>query len=306
MRLNQLRDFISIVDAGSIRGAARRRGVSQPVLTKSLRLLESDVGAQLLQRTAQGILLTPPGRALLARARAVHIQIDKAREEIAQLGGDPSSTAAFGASAAGLVLVAEALRRFRTVHPRSYVRIVEGAPHALLPLLREQRLDFFLGPRPAEALQPGIRTRPLFRLPLAVVGRKGHALRHARSLAELKDAPWLILSAGGWPDSILGNAFRAAGLERPPSVVQCESYSVALSLLSQADTLALMPRAHLGEPGLRAAVDEIPVAERLPDLVFVTYVRAGDARSGASATLMREISTVAAEMMSETRRGRRA
>lgn len=306
MRLSQLRDFIGIVEAGSIRAAARRRGVSQPVLTKSLRTLEADVGARLLQRTAQGIVLTPPGRALLARARAVHTQLEKAREEIAQIGGDRHSSVAFGASASGLVLVTEALRRFRAVHPRSHVRIVEGAPHALLPLLRDERLDFFVGPRPAVALDPGVRTRPLFRLPLAVAGRRGHPLRSARTLAALREAPWLLLSAGGWADSILGSSFKAAGLERPGSLVQCESYSTTLSLLSQTDTLALIPRAHLAGPGLRGVVEEIAVTDRIPDLVFVTYLRADDAPTGAASMLMRTLSAVASGMMAETRGARPA
>jgi DNA-binding transcriptional LysR family regulator len=70
MRLAQLRDFVQIV-AGSIRAAARARGVSQPTLSKALRSLEDELGNQLVQRTAQGILLTRSGRVFLARARAV-------------------------------------------------------------------------------------------------------------------------------------------------------------------------------------------------------------------------------------------
>lgn len=301
MRLSQLRDFVGIVEAGSIRAAARKRGVSQPVLTKSLRTLEANLGTRLLQRTAQGIVLTPSGRALLARARAVQAQLVKAREEIAMMGGNGVGSVAFGASAAGLPLVSEALRRFRDEHPRSYVRVVEGAPHALLPLLREGRLDFFLGPKPA-ATDAQVRTRPLFRLPLTVAGRRGHPLRHARSLAELSGAPWLLLSAGGWTESLLEASFKAAGLEQPLSLVQCESYATTLSMLAETDTLALMPRAHLLAAGLRGVVEAIPVADRLPELAFVTYLRADDAPAGPAATLMRVIASVAAGMMAETRR----
>ena len=35
MRLNQIRDFLATVEAGTIRAAARRLDVSQPALTKS-------------------------------------------------------------------------------------------------------------------------------------------------------------------------------------------------------------------------------------------------------------------------------
>ena len=185
MRLSQLRDFIDIVEGGSLRAAARQRGISQPVLTKSLRSLEESVRARLLLRTAQGIVLTPSGRALLVRARAVQAQLAKAREEISEIAGDRGGSVAFGASASGLVLLPDALARFHVEYPRSHVRIVEGAPKALLSQLRDESLDFFIGPRPRGALEPHLRARPLFRLPLAVAARRGHPLRNARSILTL-------------------------------------------------------------------------------------------------------------------------
>lgn len=296
MRLSQLRDFVQIVEAGSIRAAARRRGVSQPVLTKSLRALEGAVGARLLDRTAQGIVLTAYGKVLLARTRAAQAQLDKAREEIAQIAGDRASSVAFGASASGLVLVPQALARFQHEHPRSYVRIVEGPPRALLPLLRDGSLDFFLGPKPAEPLGAQVRVRPLFRLPLAVAGRSGHPLRHARSLAALGGARWLLLSAGGWSGSYLAATFEAAGLSQPASIIQCESYASAIALLSGSDTLGLIPRQHLADAGLRG-VEEIRVADRLPELSFSLYTRSEDALTRPAGALMRLLTAGARRML---------
>lgn len=297
MRLNHLRDFVDIVEAGSIRAAARRRGISQPVLTKSLKLLENDVGARLLDRTAHGIRVTPSGRALLARARAAQAQLAKALEEIGELSGKSGGAVAFGASAAGLVLVPAALTQFHVQYPRSYVRVVEGPPRVLLPLLREQNLDFFLGPRPVEPIGPQIRTRPLFRLPLAVAGRQGHPLRHARSLAQLAGAAWLLFSAGGWDDSLVGNCFKTNGLAPPASITQCESYSTALSLLSETDTIGLFPRQHLMDRNLRERIGEIAIADRLPDLTFSVYLRTDDPLTEPASNLLRAITATARAMM---------
>ncbi|MGA7986529.1 MAG: LysR family transcriptional regulator, partial [Burkholderiales bacterium] len=54
MRLNQIRDFMAIVEAGGIRAAARGLDVTQPALTKSLRQLETELGAVLLTRGVRG------------------------------------------------------------------------------------------------------------------------------------------------------------------------------------------------------------------------------------------------------------
>ena len=75
MRLRQIEDFLAVVEAGGIRAAARKRGVSQPAITKSVRRLETDLGAQLVQRTPQGILLTSSGRAFFERVEKGYMAI---------------------------------------------------------------------------------------------------------------------------------------------------------------------------------------------------------------------------------------
>ena len=55
MRLSQIRDFLAVVEAGSIRAGARKLEVAQPTITKSVRGLEAELHAQLLQRTANGV-----------------------------------------------------------------------------------------------------------------------------------------------------------------------------------------------------------------------------------------------------------
>ncbi|MFZ1909070.1 MAG: LysR family transcriptional regulator, partial [Burkholderiales bacterium] len=80
MRLNQIRDFMAIVEAGGIRAAARGLAVTQPALTKSLRQLETELGAVLLTRGVRGARPTEIGLAFLARARAVTVELRRARE----------------------------------------------------------------------------------------------------------------------------------------------------------------------------------------------------------------------------------
>jgi len=51
MRLNQIRDLLAVVETGSLRAAARRIGVSQPAMSKSVAQLERELQAQLLLAT---------------------------------------------------------------------------------------------------------------------------------------------------------------------------------------------------------------------------------------------------------------
>jgi Bacterial regulatory helix-turn-helix protein, lysR family len=70
MELRHLRYFVAVAEAGSLTVAAEQRlHTSQPSLSRQIRDLEGELGAQLLTRRARGIELTPAGRAFLDHAR---------------------------------------------------------------------------------------------------------------------------------------------------------------------------------------------------------------------------------------------
>src|SRR5260370_11569259 len=69
MELRHLRYFVAVAEAGSLTvAAARKLHTSQPSLSRQIRDLESELGAQLLTRRARGIELTPAGRAFVVSA----------------------------------------------------------------------------------------------------------------------------------------------------------------------------------------------------------------------------------------------
>src|SRR6202011_4894835 len=79
MELRHLRYFVAVAEAGSLTvAAARKLHTSQPSLSRQIRDLEDEVGAQLLTRRARGIELTPAGRAFLEHARSVLSQVEAA------------------------------------------------------------------------------------------------------------------------------------------------------------------------------------------------------------------------------------
>ena len=80
MELRHLRYFVAVADAGNLTVAAQRMlHTSQPSLSRQIRDLENEVGAQLLTRRARGVALTPAGRAFLDHARVVPLQVDRGR-----------------------------------------------------------------------------------------------------------------------------------------------------------------------------------------------------------------------------------
>lgn len=211
MQLAQLRNFIAVVEAGSIRAAARQLGISQPAATKGLRGLEQELDTVLVQRSSRGIRLTAAGKAFLAHARTVQSELREAREELARLSGAADGTVRVGvASILGPWLVPPALARFRAERPDTVVHIAEGTQETLLPALREGALDFAICLHLETESTRGFTVRPFARFRLTIVGRKGHPLRHARSLDALCASEWVMTRPRG-SGGVLEDAFKAAG-----------------------------------------------------------------------------------------------
>jgi len=82
-----LKALVAAVEEGSLRAAARRRGVSQPALSKMIRELELELGAPLLARTSKGVLPTAQGKVLYERSLKVCRELGYAVDEISPLGG---------------------------------------------------------------------------------------------------------------------------------------------------------------------------------------------------------------------------
>src|SRR5690242_7627110 len=125
MRLSQIRDFVALVEAGSMSAAARNVGVSQPSITKSIRALETELHVQLVQRTARGIVPTRYGQLFFARAKVARSELGKAVDELGQLAGLQAGSVSFGCGpvVADLV-VPEAMVAFRAQFPQADVRMV--------------------------------------------------------------------------------------------------------------------------------------------------------------------------------------
>jgi DNA-binding transcriptional LysR family regulator len=240
------------------------------------------------------VVATPAGRALYTRARAAQTELRKAEEEIAQLGGDKAGSVAFGVGpVAALVVVPEAVIRFNNQYPAATARIAEGYPSALLPMVRDETLDFAMGPRFATKLDPALAFRPLFREDFIVAGRKGHPLRGAGSLARLAAAMWVgELGGADTPGAPFNRAFLAADLPLPRQLIRCETYNIAASLLAKSDMLGIIARNYLSTAPACDLIQEIPVTDVMPSLTIGLFMRKDPPLTPTAAAMAKIITAV--------------
>ncbi|MFC5460239.1 LysR substrate-binding domain-containing protein [Massilia niabensis] len=142
MELRQLRYFVAIVDHGSLSRAALVLHVAQPALTQQLRQLEEELGAQLLHRSAHGVLSTEAGKVFYEHAQAILKQVVDARSAVTQLTTRPSGSVTLGLphSISG-ALALPLLTAARTTYPEITLQLTEEISGSLTEQLKSGRLN---------------------------------------------------------------------------------------------------------------------------------------------------------------------
>lgn len=261
MKLVALNTLVAAVDEGSLRGAARRLGISQPALTKTIRELERELSATLLSRTSRGVVPTAQGKVLYERALKVSRELAAAVGEIKQLGGQMVGELTIGAvPVAVMLLIPEALRSFGREFPAIRLRVNEEMFPAQLQRLRGGDVDVAVGGVP-EGLSSGeFVVEELMQTSMVVVVRKGSPYAGCRSLRQLGDAKWVYTAASG----DLGYAkflFERHGLPAPPVGAVVNSTLALLALVSAGDFVALMPQQAMQHPMVAQYLVQLPVSE---------------------------------------------
>ena len=264
MNLRQLRAFVLIAEHRSIRAAARALFITQPAATRSLRELEQSVGAELVRRSARGVELTTYGDALYKRAVIILQETRRAQEEIGQMLDGEGGTLNLAISSSALTALPAALMAFRQRMPRVAVSFNEVAPPYSHEQLESGRYDLLVQTEYDGDIEDGFARRTLFTLPMAVGARVGHPLRHARSLADMHDALWLLPGNIQAPSNLLRLAFDAHGLPPPRDVIPCQSIAIALAIMAESDALGIFVRALFDHQLMPRPLRMVPLTHELP------------------------------------------
>jgi DNA-binding transcriptional LysR family regulator len=144
--LRQLEYFLAVADLGSVSAAARRCHVSPGGLSLALNDLEAGLGVQLmLRRKAKGATLTPAGRWVAERARAIVADAGELQFAAQRLQGElvgPLKIGCFGTLSPWLL--PRIIEFFATNHPAVDIELTEGSSDLMQQMLLDGELDVCL------------------------------------------------------------------------------------------------------------------------------------------------------------------
>ncbi len=131
MQMHQIVYFLKAAQTGNVTRAAEELHISQPSLSRQIKLLEEELGTLLFERLPQGLKLTPAGQALLPHLSEVMQQIGKVPELVRPFASGQKGRVAIGTTpglAASFLpaVVGAYLRQFPEAETALYVRPTSG------------------------------------------------------------------------------------------------------------------------------------------------------------------------------------
>lgn len=142
MDLKQLRSFLHVAETGSFSLAAIRLNVTQPALSRQIRLLEGDAGIALFIRTGRGVRLSEAGEKMVPHARSIAEKMERLKIEMTAFVGTISGEVRLGLPpSVGTILAGPVVEKFRTDFPNVHLRVTQMLSGGLQDALLNGRLD---------------------------------------------------------------------------------------------------------------------------------------------------------------------
>lgn len=195
--LRQLEYLIALAETRHFRRAAERTNTTQPTLSEQIKALEERLGAQLIERSRTGALLTPIGAQVVEIAR----RILKDANDIRCLAAGSDSTLR-GVLRVGLpstigpYLLPAVVPRLHELYPELKLYVREELPQTLPATLEDGGYDFIITPLPVRGEE--LVVVDLFREPLFLTVGADHPLARKGQVerADLQDQEILTLGPG--------------------------------------------------------------------------------------------------------------
>ncbi len=261
LKLRDIDILLSVIQTGSMGKAAAALNVSQPAVSKAIAYLEQTLGVRLLDRSRQGVVPTPYGRALVKRGRAMFDELRQGVHDIASLTDPTVGEVRMGGSEHTIsAIYSPIIHLLSKEHRRMSFHVTVGDLWTTMRELDARHIDFVVS-RMYGAPSEEHSIEVLFEDPLVVVTGPGNPLARRRKIevTDLLDEPWTLQPHENTFGSFAIGAFRAAGVAPPPITVATTSSNLRGEMLATGHYLSMVPRYWVLLPRRNPSLRILPV-----------------------------------------------
>jgi DNA-binding transcriptional LysR family regulator len=214
MNLHHLAIFHAIAETGSISAAALRVHVSQPALSRELKVFESRLGVVLFERQSRGMRLTEPGKVLHTYSTRLFAVAESAQAAMRDFADARAGQLSIGASnTIGTYVLPRYIAEFRKTFPQVGISLFVGNTEQVAQGVADLRftVGFVEGPIRVEAVTVEAFSRDEL---IPVVGTE-HPLagRKRATPADINGLPLLMREPGSGTRELIADLLQALGVQ---------------------------------------------------------------------------------------------
>lgn len=253
MEMQQIRYFLAVCSERNFTHASKLCRVSQPSLTRAVKLLEKEFGGPLFRRDRANSPLTELGEIVRPHLQEIWNQSHSAKAHAHEFMSVSSSRLRVGIMCTiEPALLVNLFTRARSRHETIALEIVDGTAHDLEEQLLAGRIGAAIYAKPEAGVDARFKKIPLFREQMLIAMSRGHSLanRVAIGIADLAGEQYIRRPRCEFNDLFSG-LLKQQGIECTMSF-SSERDDLALALIGGGFGFGLLPQHAIKRPGVVA------------------------------------------------------
>lgn len=242
LTMHQLQCFLKVAETASFSEAARLLAVSQPALSRTIKIIETTLQTRLFDRDTRNVTLTPSGVELQATAQRLVAEFDSAIGGLTQfMAGQRGYVRIAALPSLAAVFLPPVIAEFRRDWPHVQVQIMDGLSGPVADHVQEGRVDFGLTvrPHPTEALEYNSLGTDLFGLVCREDDRLADAATHEWPV--FNQHPFIAMAPGSSVRAYTDAAFLQIGQPVPP-LYECSFLGTTGHLIATGLGVSALPK----------------------------------------------------------------
>jgi LysR family transcriptional regulator, nitrogen assimilation regulatory protein len=257
MELSYLRALLAVIETGTLSKAADRLGLTQPAVSRQIRLLEKELGVVLFARHGRGMTPNDVARRIASRAAAGFLELDAIAKDVSETRQDPSGTVLLAltplvAEMAIVPLICLLSKRFPNIRPKFAI----GFSGHLLEWLHRNEVEVALLFDPVRHHSLSVQSLLKDELVLVSAGFRRLSMQTPFEFEKISKEPLVLPSPRHGIRLIVDRQADALGISMDV-VIEADSFTVLRDLAIAGHGSTILPlnsvRAEIAEGKLSAA-----------------------------------------------------
>ncbi len=282
MDLKQLHRFVVVSELRQLGRAAKQLNLSQPTLSRTIQLLEGEIGVPLFERGPRGLVLTPVGQVLVIHAKVL---LNEQGRALAAIKNIAHWRTVIGVSTSFIERITpDAVSRTLRRHPQIRICVVDDVPAVLLRRLADGELDLAFTSSAPGSLDDTLAFEPMIEESVFLVARREHPL-HSRTdltLSDLINERWAVFDSPDFAPS-WANIFRGMDSPPPKPALSAASGVLLANCLLKEDLVAMMEQSGIAAHLASGALKPLNIPPRMDSFSGVYYRQTGILSDAAKA-----------------------